>query len=155
MLAWHTFIGMIHIDHIDPLHNIVVNNDFLKNGIPYPLYMASLPTFNHLLLPTNHTVPTLHLIYLLKMIKTINIIKSKWWNSSTLSTFHFDAPALTQLLRFPARWSSQAPPQKQPWKKSLFQYWPFFNHYISPLSHFYHQSNFNLKKSASKVEILN
>ena len=76
MLAWHTFIDMIHIDHIDPLHNIVVNNDFLKNGIPYPLYMASLPTFNHLLLPTNHTVPTLHLIYLLKMIKTINIIKN-------------------------------------------------------------------------------
>ena len=68
---------IIHIDHIHPLHNIAVDNDFLKNGVPYPLDMASLPTFNHLLLPTNHTVPTLHLIYLLKMIKTINIIKSK------------------------------------------------------------------------------
>ena len=31
MLAWHTFIDIIHIDHIDPHHNISVDNDF---GMP-------------------------------------------------------------------------------------------------------------------------
>ena len=118
--------------------------------------MAALYTFNHILLPTYHTVPTLYLINLLKMIRTLNIIIIKDRNHQYFN-FPLRCTCFNSSFKVSGTLVKSSSSSKTTLKEVFVSILTLFESlHISfyHLSHFYHQSNFNLKKSASKVEIL-